>query len=160
MNTEISVAKALKLKNRLTGRLNRVQRDIQMFNSVLQEQALAVDKVDINTLYTIRSEIVDCLISLKTKIIINNVDIQEKIIRLGELKATLSWLPSINTKDGKERHDYQNTDVVWSATLKKADIDNSIKSIEAEIDRIQDDIDYFNNTKKISVSNRTLDLAS
>lgn len=157
MNTEISVAKALKLKNRLTGRLNRVQRDIQMFNSVLQEQ---VDKVDINSLYTIRSEIVDCLISLKTKIIVNNVDIQEKIIRLGELKATLSWLPSINTRDGKERHDYQNTDVVWSATLKKADIDNSIKSIEAEIDRIQDDIDYFNNTKKISVSNRTLDLAS
>ena len=36
---EITLAKALKIKNRLTGRLAKVQTDIQAYNSVLAGQA-------------------------------------------------------------------------------------------------------------------------
>ena len=153
----ISLAKALKLKNRLAGRLNKVQGDIQMYNSVLEEQA---NQVNISALYKLREEIAESLIVLKTNIIISNAEIQEDLIRQGELKSKLSWLASIETRHGTERHGYQNTEVVWTATLKKEDIDHETKKLEAQIDSIQDKLDNFNHTKKLEVPDRMLDLAS
>lgn len=153
----ISLAKALKLKNRLAGRLNKVQQDIQMYNSVLEEQAGQVDVMALNKL---RQEIVDALVSLKTKIILGNAKIQERIIRQGELKSQMAWLQGINTRHGKERHGYQNTEVVWVAAIQKADVDKQTKVLEAEIDAIQDALDAFNHEFQIEVAQRTLDLAS
>ena len=65
MTIALSVAKCLKLKNRLVGRLSKVQEDIQLYNSVLQEQE---GKVDILLLTKQRDEIAECLIVLKTNI--------------------------------------------------------------------------------------------
>lgn len=153
----ITVAKALKLKNRLAGRLTKVQTDIQLYNSVLEEQQ---GKVDVPALYKLRAEIIEALISLKTRISLANVKIQEKIIRLGELKSQMAWLQTVNTRDGKERHGYQNTEVVWVATLKKQDVDKETKALESEIDAIQDALDNFNHEVQIELQQRTLDLAS
>lgn len=157
-NTQaISLAKALKLKNRLAGRLNKVQSDIDIYNSVLAEQ---VGVVDVLSLSKLRDEICECLIELKTKIISSNAEIQYDLIRQGELKSTLTWLSSLNTRHGKERHGYQNTEVEYIAAIQKKDIDATTKKLEAEIDEIQDRIDTFNYVKKLEVSSRMLDLAS
>lgn len=153
----ISLAKALKLKNRLAGRLNKIQDDIQEHNSVLIEQS---NQVDVPALLNLREEIAEFLIELKTKIVLSNAEIQSDLIRQGELKSKLTWLSGINTRDGQERHGYQNTYVTWAATLKKKDIDDESKNLEAHIDRIQDKLDNFNHTKKVEVSDRMLDLAS
>lgn len=153
----ISLSKALKLKNRLAGRLNKVQNDISVSNSVLAEQ---VGQVDIIKLINLREEIAESLISLKTKIVFANQEIQNDLIRQGELKSKLSWLATINVHDGKERHSYQNTEVVWVAVLKKKDIDEITSKLEAEIDSIQDKLDTFNYTTKLEVSDRSLELAS
>jgi len=48
---EITLAKALKVKNRLTGRLAKVQADIQTFNSVPAGQA---DQVNVPALMKTR----------------------------------------------------------------------------------------------------------
>lgn len=156
-STAISLAKALKLKNRLAGRLSKTQDDIQLYNSVLAEQA---KQVDVPGLIKLRDEICDQMIALKTKIVVANSEIQGDLIRQGELKSKLTWLAGINTRDGKERHGYQNTEVVWVATLKKADIDAETRRLEAEIDAIQDKLDTFNHTKKVEVEVRALELAS
>ena len=50
---EITLAKALKVKNRLTGRLARVQADILAYNSVPQGQA---DQVNVPALMQTREE--------------------------------------------------------------------------------------------------------
>lgn len=153
----ISLAKALKLKNRLVGRLNKVQNDIVTYNSVLEEQG---GKVDVLALFKLRDEIAEHLIVLKTKIIAGNSDIQSDLIRHGELKAKLAWLATLDTRDGRERHGYQNTEVTWVATLKKNDLDAETRKLEAEIDAIQDKLDTFNHTQTFLVSERTLQLAS
>ncbi len=62
---EITLGKALKVKNRLTGRLAKVQADIQAFNSVPQGQ---VEQVNIPALMKTREELVEALMSLKTAI--------------------------------------------------------------------------------------------
>jgi hypothetical protein len=154
---QISLAKALKLKNRLAGRLNKVQQDIQTYNSVLTEQA---NQVDVPALCKLRDEIADNLVTLKTKIVFGNAEIQADLIRQGELKSKLTWLATLETRDGKERHGYQNTEVTWVASVKKKDVDQETKKLEAEIDAIQDKLDTYNHTKKIEVSDQALNLAS
>jgi hypothetical protein len=153
----ISLAKALKLKNRLAGRLNKVQIDIAQFNSVLTEQA---GKVDVDALCKLRDEIAENLITLKTRIIVSNAEIQGDLIRQGELRSKLTWLATLDTRDGKERHGYQNTEVTWTATLKKKDVDDETRKLETEIDAIQDKLDTFNHTKRVEVPDRSLELAS
>ena len=153
----ISLAKALKLKNRLAGRLSKVQEDISTYNSVLNEQQ---GQVDVASLCKLRDEIAEHLIGLKTRIVVANTEIQQDLIRMGELKSKLTWLTTVPVRDGKERHGYQNTEVVWIATLKKKDVDDENRKLEAEIDAIQDKVDAYNHTKKIEVADRALDLAS
>ena len=160
----ISLAKALKLKNRIVGRINKIKSDIQQYNSVLQEQT---HQVDVKKLFDLYSELTENLIVLKTNIAIANTEltkdnesIQHKIILLGELKAKLSWLSSLNTRSGIDRHSYQNTEMRFVATFNKNDVDNMCKEIESEIDFIQDELDAYNHTCKIDVSQRMLDLVS
>jgi len=154
---ELTLAKCLKLKNRLTGRLSETQSDIQCYNSVLEEQQ---GKVDIPALMERRSEIVDALVDLKTKLMKANTPIQGSLIRQGELKGTVQFLQGIQTRDGVERHGYQNTEVKYVAVLKKQNLDEQRRSLEKEIDSIQDQVDAFNHQTKIEVPQRTLDLAS
>ncbi len=155
--TFISLAKALKLKNRLAGRLSKTQNDISTYNSVLAEK---VGQVDVSALLELREEIVEALVDLKTKIMLSNAEIQNDLIRQGELKSKLTWLASIYVRDGKERHDYQNTEVEWISVLKKVDIDNQTRQLESTIDTIQDKLDEFNHSKKIEIPNRSLELAN
>ena len=62
---EITLAKALKVKNRLAGRLAKVQADIQAYNSVPEGQA---DQVNVPALMQTREELVGALVRLKTAI--------------------------------------------------------------------------------------------
>jgi hypothetical protein len=153
----ISLAKALKLKNRLAGRLGSVQADVQLYNSVFEEQR---ENFDVPALLKLRDALAESLVELKTLIVLANADIQHDIIELGELKAKLTWLAGINTRDGKERHGFQNTEVTYVAILKKPEIDAQRRELESRIDAIQDKLDAYNYTKKIEVSNETLNLGS
>ncbi|MES2791171.1 MAG: hypothetical protein V4719_16270 [Planctomycetota bacterium] len=153
----IHLAKALKLKNRLAGRLAKVQLDIQTYNSVLQEQH---GKVDVLALLEIREQIVEALVGLKTNIVLANAEIQHDLIRLGEAKSELTFVENLPVRDGLERHDFQNTEVMWAATLKKSDIDARRKKLEAFVDLTQDKIDAFNHNKELGIPQSWLDLAS
>jgi hypothetical protein len=156
----ISLAKGLKLKNRLVGRLTRLNLDIQRSNSLLQEQRDSCTPEMLREMLTTQTHLREALISLKATIYRANQEIQEDIIRKDELKALAQFYAGINTMDGVVRHDFQNTDVRYVAVVKKPEADAALKKLEAEIDTIQDRLDEYNNTTKISVARRTLDLAS
>lgn len=156
---DITIAKALKLKNRLVGRLNKLKADIQLYNSVLKEQA---QQVDVPKLFELYASITQNLTTLKTMIAEANIlgKVQVDIINLGEKKSMLAWLSCLNTRDGVDRHGYQNTEMHYVAALGKTSVDKICREIESNIDEIQDRLDEFNNTYKISVSQEMLDLAS
>jgi hypothetical protein len=77
----ITLAKALKIKNRLTGRLAKVQADIQAYNSVPEGQA---DQVNVPALMKTREELVAALVGLKTAINEANREAQRDIYDLAE----------------------------------------------------------------------------
>ena len=155
---EITLAKALKIKNRLTGRLARVQADIQAYNSVPEGQA---DQVNVPALMKTRQELVGALVSLKTAINEANREAQLDIYDLAEKKGTAQFLAGVNTRHGPQPAVYPNTtEVSYVAALKKADVDTLVAGLEKEIDQLQDRLDQFNHVHKIEVDGRTLELAS
>src|SRR5215469_13305263 len=103
---EITLAKALKLKNRLTGRLARVQADIQAFNSVPAGQA---DQVNVPALMQTREELVGALVSLKTAVNDANREVQRDIYDLAEKKGAVQFLAGVNTRYGPQPPVYPAT---------------------------------------------------
>jgi hypothetical protein len=155
---DITLAKALKVKNRLAGRLAKVQADIQAFNSVPQGQA---DQVHVPALVQTREELVEALVSLKTAINDANREAQRDIYLLAEKKATAQYLAGLNTRHGPQPAVYPNTtEVNYVAALKKADVDALMVRLEKEIDQLQDKLDQFNHDRKVEVDGRILELLS
>jgi hypothetical protein len=97
---EITLAKALKIKNRLAGRLAKAQADIQAYNSVPQGQA---DQVNVPALMQARAELVGALVGLKAAINDANREAQRDIYDLAEKKATAQFLAGVNTRHGVVR---------------------------------------------------------
>jgi len=155
---EITLGKALKIKNRLTGRLAKVQVDIQMFNSVPEGQA---GQVNVPALVQTRGELVEALVNLKTAINEANRAVQRDIYDLAEKKATAQFLGGVNTRHGPQPAVYPSTtEVNYVAALKKADVDALVARVEKDIDQLQDRLDQFNHVHKIDVDGRILELAS
>jgi len=155
---EITLAKALKVKNRLTGRLAKVQADIQAYNSVPQGQA---DQVNVPALMKTREELVEALVGLKTAINDANREAQRDIYDLAEKKATAQFLAGVSTRHGPQPPVYASTiEVNYIAALKKADVDGLVVGLEKEIDQLQDKLDHFNHARKIEVDGHILELAS
>ena len=154
----ITLAKALKVKNRLTGRLVKVQADIQAFNSVPVGQA---DQVNVPALMQAREELVEALVGLKTAINEANREAQRDIYLLAEKKAAAQFLAGLSTRHGPQPAVYPNTtEVHYVAALKKADVDALMSRLETEIDQLQDKLDHLNHVRKVEVDGRTLELAS
>jgi hypothetical protein len=138
---EITLAKALKVKNRLTGRLAKVQADIAAYNSVPVGQA---EQVNVPALMKTREE-----------------QAQRDIYALAEKKATAQFLAGVSTRHGPQPPVYPSTvEVNYIAALKKADVDALVIRLENEIDQLQDRLDQFNHDHKIEVDGRILELAS
>ena len=155
---EITLAKALKVKNRLAGRLAKVQADIQAYNSVPEGQA---EQVNVPALVKAREELVEALVGLKTAINDANREAQRDIYDLAEKKGTVQFLAGVNTRHGPQPAVYPNTtEVSYVAALKKADVDGLVAGLEKEIDQLQDRLDQFNHAHRIEVDGRTLELAS
>jgi hypothetical protein len=155
---EITLAKALKVKNRLAGRLAKAQADIQAYNSVPQGQA---DQVNVPALVKTREELVGALVSLKAAINEANREAQRDIYLLAERKATAQFLAGVNTRHGPQAPVYPSTvEVTYVAALKKADVDALVAGLEKEIDQLQDRLDQFNHDRRVEVDGRTLELAS
>jgi hypothetical protein len=155
---EITLAKALKVKNRLAGRLAKVQADIQAYNSVPQGQA---DQVNVPALMKARDELVGALVALKAAINEANREAQRDIYLLAEKKATAQFLAGVNTRHGPQPPVYPSTiEVNYVAALKKGDVDGLVAGLEKEIDQLQDRLDQFNHDCRVEVDGRTLELAS
>lgn len=155
---EITLSKALKLKNRLAGRLAKVQADIQTYNSVPEGQA---DQVDVKAFMKTREELVQALVGLKASISDANREVQRDIYDLAEKKASAQFLAGVNTRHGPQPAIYPSTtEVKYVAAFKKGEVDAQVVRLEKEIDQLQDKLDSFNHAHKIEVDGRLLELAS
>ena len=155
----LSLSKALKVKNRLAGRLAKVNTAIQTYNCTLDGRR---GEVDITELDKQRSSLSVALVDLKASIYDANKGIYRSIILIGEKKGEIDFLSGLNTKHGTEPHEYQGgVNVTYVSVIQKQDVDKRVKQLEKEIDVLQDEIDSYNATpERIRIDAAVLELAS
>ena len=88
----MTLAKALKRKNRLTQKISKLQQEIQSENSVRADD---LRKIKVEDLMSEFNEKVDQLIKLKIAIFIASTPQRENILRLGELKSQIIFFQGI-----------------------------------------------------------------
>jgi hypothetical protein len=155
----ISLSKAMKVKNRLAGRLAKVQQNIGVYNSVLEGR---VGEVDIRTLDKYRADLVRALVYLKTMITAGSQGIQQSIYELAEKKSEVEFLNGLNTRHGTEpAYGLNAAPQVWVATIQMNEVAERVKKLENEIDNLQDEIDNYNSvSNRLTFDSYVLELAS
>ena len=149
---KISLARALKHKNRVIAKMRKIEADIQQNNSVLVE---AQPEIVIKEVMEKRAFLEEHLVQLKLAIDVANESIKRHIYRLQEIKARIVFLTSISTQHGPSLssnrwggdeavHDYK-------AVLRKNEIDQMIAAAEADIDAMQEEVDHHNNITAIEI---------
>lgn len=148
---EMTLAKALKHKNRVAQMIRRVSDDIQHNNSIL---TVNEPEVDIKALDAMRLELTDHLVALKTAIHRASDSVRREIFNLAEKRTSIGFYRSLDTKHGKRQaHSYGGDAefVEYKAAIRKIDSDRIVVELESEIDVIQDRLDEFNMTAKITI---------
>jgi hypothetical protein len=149
----ITLAKALKLKNRLAGKLAKLMQTVQLYNSTQQ----TAEQIDVRAAFTERAELVRQLTELKVTIARTNAPIQRDIFDLAELKAEVTLLTGLNTKHGTFLEGYPNAgQVSYVAQFRKTEVDAMIDALETRIDTLQDKLDTFNAQALVAVDAQTV----
>jgi hypothetical protein len=150
----ISLAKALKIKNRLVGELASLQAVARQHNSLpiesRGEKSVRLDKVWEDIQNTSNR-----IVELKSKIAVATAQIAPFLVDLAETKSTISFLETLPIKEGKE--DTQigygvNSSlktVVWNSFIDEASKNKLVKENKNRLDSLQDKIDEFNAVTKI-----------
>jgi len=143
----MTLAKALKQKNRLTQKISRLQQEIQRENSVRADD---VRKINVEDLFEELEVKVKELIKLKIAIFVASTPMRENILKLSEIKSHIVFLQSINTTEGRVS-DYGEDAVEYTVIYDKLFIREQVESCEQGIDEIQEELDKFNYTTEIDV---------
>lgn len=155
-SVSLSLSKALKVKNRLAGRLAKVNSTIMSYNCSIEGRK----EVDVAELDKLRLNLSNALVDLKAAIYDANRGIYRSIILIGEKKGDIDFLSGLNTKHGAEPS-YQGTTVNYVSVIQKQEVDKRVKQLEKEIDDLQDRIDKYNaEPERIKVDATVLELAS
>ena len=144
----VNLAKALKLKNRLTGRVGSLIKDVTAYNCVPKGQ----QRPDVRTTFETYTKLQGLLIGLKTAITIANNAIVPLIIEMQELKGRVAALNGLNTRGGMSPGSYGSQPVEYDAVLTKGEVDGLVGELEGRIDTLQDKIDAHNHNTLISIS--------
>lgn len=153
---KMSLAKALKVKNRLAGRLAKAAVTVTTYNSVMEGRK---GEVEVLVWDRLRQELSLALIELKTAIYAANAGIYRALNELEEKKGEVAFLNGLNTRHGSEPG-YEGQTYVYVAAIQKQDVDKRVKQLEKEIDDLQDQLDKYNaEPNRIRVSAKVLELS-
>lgn len=143
---KMTLARALKEKNRLVGDINRL-RDI-----ITKENVTRIDlerKVSTKELYIQMNELVKTLVELKGRIAVGNTRIQEKIAGLSEAKSALAFLGKIDTRDTIDDCYGSEKSVKHVAEIDQEMAEGFRKELQDRINCLQDEVDEWNATCKV-----------
>lgn len=141
----MNISKALKVKNRLVGEVNRLQEILRRENSRRNDNPSTVN------VETISGELLDArqkLVLLKGAINQASSPVSAKLANLAESKNAINFYNSLPTREGEELtligSNREKLAYQWTAYLNKQGIDDLVQAIQDDINATQDEIDTFN----------------
>ena len=150
MKKQVSIARALKEKNRVAGRLAKAREIIQQENS--KDRSLP-RRVDVEATYAEAKMLEARLVAIKSAIAQANDPIVAKIIELDELKSEIAFLNGLNVKEGRfEEVSYGNKIVRdIEAVVGQARVIAEVAELQKRADALQDALDEFNASTKVEI---------
>lgn len=145
--SNISLSKALKIKNRIAKEIKDLQTIISQNNSSVVGNKASFDiKESYDELLTLKNKLGE----LKMKINIANSGIVGKMVEINELKSHIVFLRTIDTSEGMTNISRYETNLVEkTAVFDALFIRNEVKNTQTKIDSLQDEIDKYNATTTI-----------
>ena len=137
----MTIAQALKLKNKKVALLHTLWERLNKNNSVLEGNRRPYDPVELLT--TIETEI-EALVDLKTRIHNASAPVRREIFLMSELKNKALKLKYLDASEGPVRDKYDGTVTRRIAVLPAEQIDLLIEASQQEIESLQEVLDKFN----------------
>lgn len=145
----MTIAQALKEKNRILNQIKKVKDKITQHNQVVKGNERPYD---IESLYTELIELQDSLTLTKTAIHNASAEVRNTIFLQSELKDRLTFLRKIPQKNGIVRERYSSEDgYEVESTFGPKEIDELTDKLENQIESIQDKLDKFNHTTEVNL---------
>lgn len=146
---QVRLRKALQVKNRIAGEIAQLGKLIQTNNSH-QDGA---SRFDVSKLISDREVLVKKLVEIKTAISKANTEIYEKIALMAELKSEIQLYRGLNTNEGTASSGYgvEAKFIKIVATVNAAMVEDKVRELTLKIEKLQDEVDYFNSTTEIVI---------
>ncbi len=150
MRTIVTIARALKEKNRVAGRLAKARELVGAENS--QDKSVPRG-VDVAAMYDLTKMLRNRLIAIKSAIAEANKPIVSKIIELDEIKSEIAFLNGLDVKEGKFVTTNYGTRIESEidAIISKQQVLDEVAALQVRADRIQDELDEFNAATKVEI---------
>lgn len=145
----MNVKQALKEKNRLVKEIQETYSKILGYNSI---EVTNTRPYSVNELRAQVNRMTEDLIVLKTKINIANTPVYHMIFRLSELKNAVTKYKNMDCTEGVANDYYsrnRENPPVKTSEISIVGRDEIVKSLESEIDKIQDYLDAHNQNTMI-----------
>jgi hypothetical protein len=138
----MNIAQALKVRNRIKGRIAKLQNDIYTYNTYVEGQE---PEFQSDVLLKELQEEWAYLIDIKTKIAHANNGIQHKLVMLAEAKAELMfWNRFYNTGPAVvTSSSYESTTKTYNTITSKI-VSSETDRVQKLIESLQDEIDIYN----------------
>lgn len=137
----MTIAQALKEKNKKIATLQVLWDRLNKNNSVLEGNRRSYDPVEL--MKQIEAE-QNALVDLKTRIHNASSPMRSQIFRMSELKSKTLKMKYLDTSEGPVRDKYEGTLTRRQAIILAEHIDKLVEAAQQEIETIQEELDRFN----------------
>jgi hypothetical protein len=142
----MTIAQALKEKNKKTSKIQKLWIRIAQFNSVEEGEERPYD---LQKTWDDYLNEIGALVELKSKIHAASSPVRVDIFDLSELKGIVKNIHSLDVTNGKKRERYSESAVEVSAHFNVSWKDLTIEKLEEKIDLLQEKLNLFNHTTNI-----------
>ena len=145
---QVTLAKALKERSRLAGKLKR---NFELINKENSKISGSQCSFDMHALHQECFQLHDRLTQLKKIIAKANAPIAEKLVEMDELKSMISYLRNVDTTIGWRSQGYNSEKVCFEAVLGSAELTAEADQLQKRAEQIQDELDEFNALTKVDI---------
>lgn len=142
----MTIAQALKEKNKKIAKIQKLWSRISSYNSVAEGSE---KPYDIGRTWDEYNAEISELIKLKTQIHAASAPVRADIFALSEFKTMIGNIRSLNTTNGKYRDRYSDDMIDMEAHFGIDWKDSQMEAFEANIEALQEKLDTFNHTHHI-----------
>ena len=142
----MNVKQALKAKNKLVGEIKECYKIIQSQNSIEEGNPR---RYKVKEQIAKIAQLTDELVQLKAQLHRANSDVYEKIFQMAEIKGIIKELKKMDVSEGKQDSRYGSVVSVKEVEVNVVERDTIVKEYEAEVERIQNELDIHNSNTNI-----------